>query len=68
MQTQYSIYMNNLTAKLTKVLHAYGDLVIQETMRFPDVQHAKSFAEAMIGNRVAHPVAGSAYTITAINF
>jgi isopentenyl diphosphate isomerase/L-lactate dehydrogenase-like FMN-dependent dehydrogenase len=60
--------MKAITATLTKVLHAYGDLEIQETMRFPDTKHAMEFSLTMLGKRVSRPVAGSAYTITAVEF
>lgn len=60
--------METITATLTKVLHAYGDLEIKETMRFANVSSAASFRRDMLNKRVGKPCAGSAYTITAVEW
>ena len=57
-----------VTAILTKVLHFYNDLEIQETMRFATRKSAECFRNDMVNRKVANPVAGSAYTITAVSF
>jgi hypothetical protein len=57
-----------MTATLTKVLHAYDGLVIQETMRFANVSSAARFRRDMLNKRVGRPCAGSAYTIIAVEW
>lgn len=57
-----------VVATLTKVLHRYGDLEIQETMRFPNRESAEYFRNDMVNRKIANPVAGSAYTVTAVSF
>lgn len=59
---------NMVVATLTKVLHRYGDLEVQETMRFPNQEAATVYRNSMVGRRVSRPVAGSAYTVTAVSF
>ena len=60
--------MSQITATLTKVLHAYGDLEIQETMRFANVESATRYALDMLHKRVNKPCCGTAYTVTAVEF
>jgi hypothetical protein len=57
-----------VTATLNKVLHAYGDLKVQETMRFANRTLAEDYRKEMLGKRVSRPVTGSAYTVTAVTF
>jgi hypothetical protein len=57
-----------VTATLTKVLHCYGGLEIQESMRFANLASAKAFKRDVLNRRVSNPMAGSPYTITAVSF
>lgn len=57
-----------VTVTLTKVLHNYGNLEVQETMRFANRALAEDYRMEMLGKRVSRPVAGSAYTVTAVSF
>jgi hypothetical protein len=57
-----------MTATLTKVLHAYGNLEVQETMRFANMSSAARFRRDMLNKRVGRPCAGSAYTIIAVEW
>lgn len=59
---------NMIVATLTKVLHRYSDLEIQETMRFPNRESAEGFRNDMVNRKIANPVAGSPYTVTAVSF
>lgn len=59
--------MKAITATLTKVLHAYGDLKIQETMRFANVESATGYALDMLHKRVKS-YCGTDYTVTAVEF
>lgn len=56
-----------VTATLTKVLHAYGDLEIQETMRFVDAEYAAHYRDTMVGKRI-RAYGGSGYTVTSVTF
>jgi hypothetical protein len=58
---------NMVTATLTKVLHRYGDVEVQETMRFADRNSAEDFRLDMLNVRVKG-FTGSPYTITAVTF
>jgi hypothetical protein len=60
--------METITATLTKVLHAYGDLEIQETMRFANASSASRYRSDMLNKRIGKPCCGSAYTVTAVEF
>lgn len=53
-----------VTATLTKVLHRYNNLVVQESMRFANLASAEAFRKDMVGKRISRPIAGSPYTIT----
>jgi hypothetical protein len=55
-----------VTAKLTKVLHRYGDLQISETMRFATLASAESFRKDMLNKRVKG-LSGTSYTITSFS-
>lgn len=57
-----------VTATLTKVLHRYGNLEVQETMRFANRALAEDYRKEMLGKHVSRPVAGSAYTVVAVSF
>lgn len=70
-EKRYSKCMENtapMTATLTKVLHAYGNLEVQETMRFANVSSAARFRRDMLNKCVGRPYAGSAYTIIAVEW
>jgi hypothetical protein len=56
-----------ITATLTKVLHRYGDIQVQETMRFANRAAAESFRTDMLNKRVKG-FSGTSYTITAVTF
>ena len=56
-----------VTATLTKVLHRYGDIRVQETMRFANRESAEGFRTDMLNKRV-EGFSGTPYTITAITF
>jgi len=60
--------MKAITATLTKVLHAYDDLEIQETMRFANASSASHYRRDMLNKRIGKPCCGSAYTVTAVEF
>jgi len=51
-----------VVAKLTKVLHRYGDTKVEETMRFANRQSAESFRNSMLNKRVKG-LSGTPYTI-----
>ena len=57
-----------VTATLTKVLHRYGDLEVQETMRFANRSAAISFQRSMVNVRISNPACGSPYTIIDVSF
>ena len=55
-----------ITATLTKVLHRYGDIQVQETMRFANRAAAENFRNDMLNERVKGSF-GTPYTITAFS-
>lgn len=58
---------NMVTATLTKVLHRYEDVEVQETMRFANRSAAESYRADMLNVRVKG-FTGTPYTITAVTF
>lgn len=56
-----------VTANLTKVLHSYGDLEVQETMRFANQRSAEAFHADMLNKRVKG-LSGTSYTIIKFSF
>lgn len=55
--------MKGFTATIVKELHAYGDRLHEETMRFANRQLAAEYAELMVGKRVEALMGGTAYTV-----
>lgn len=57
-----------VVATLTKVLHHYGNLEVQETMRFANRALAEEYRKGMLGKYVRRSVFGPAYTVTDVSF
>jgi hypothetical protein len=58
--------MKGFTATIVKKLHAYGDVLHEETMRFANRQLAAEYAELMTGKRVNSLFTGTAYTVVEV--